>query len=241
MDILLSYLSLADAAYALTAAYWICFIVGGGLLLVSVLGGGDHGSVDVHADTGFDFHADTDAHVEFDAGGATAADADLHVDTGHFDAGHAHGVAGVATWFSMRFVVFFLAIFGAFGLVLSYLTRASVWTGFGVALVAGLVVGQVVHQVFRAIQRGSGNSTPQPQDYVNKLARVTIPIRHPDPGEIVIQVRSAERYLPAVACGTDRSHGAGDQVVVVGYRGGVAQVISRQEFEQQTRSRGGAQ
>ena len=117
-------LSEATATGALLAAYWICMIVGGGLLLVSVLGG--HGSdTDVDVDAGLDadvdvgagfdtdVHADfdTDLHTDFQADGALDADVDSAAHAEHLAAGHG-GIAGLSTWFSMRFVVFFLAVFG---------------------------------------------------------------------------------------------------------------------------------
>ena len=227
-------LPLADAATVYTAAYWICLIVGGGLLILSSLGGGDHPDVDVHAATGFDVQADMPAHADVDAGGV-----DAHVDAGHADVGHishAHSAASISTWFSIRFVVFFIAMFGAVGVILTYLTPVRPGLTFSLALLAGLCCGQGAHYVSRLVLRTGGNSTTQPQDYVNKLARVTIPVVHPDPGEVAIQVRSGERYLPAVACAPGRHFNTGDEVVVVSYRAGVAQVISRAEFEQQTHS-----
>ena len=135
----------------------------------------------------------------------------------------------------MRFIVFFVAIFGAVGVILRHLTALETGLAFIMALVIGLIVGQVAHHVFRVIRRTSGNSTPRPQDYVNRLARVTIAITPPNKGEVAIQVRSARRFVPAVASGEAQGFNSGDEVVVVGYRAGVAQVISREEFERKAR------
>ncbi len=210
----------------LATAYWACLVVGGGLVLLSVLGGeGADADVDVGGEIDFD--------VDFDADGGL--DVDLDADLDAADAAHMD-IAALSTWFSMRFVVFFVAAFGAIGVILHHLTAAGAGMTFGAALIAGLVIGQSVHQVFRTIRRTSGDSTPQPRDYVNKLARVTIPIAHPNKGEVAIQVRSARRFVPAVVADATSSFGAGDEVVVVGYRAGVARVISREEFEQKARS-----
>ena len=240
-DIPLPYLNLADAAYVLTAAYWICFIVGGGMLLFSVLGGLGHGGVDTDVHGGLDFHTDV-GHADMGAD-AGAAGGDIHVDTGHLDAGHAnvghahggHAGVGLSTWFSIRFVVFFLALFGAVGIVLTYVAHASTPISFAVALAGGLIVGQSVHQLFRALRRNAGNSTPQAQDYVNRLGRVTIAINGAATGEVLLQVRGGERYVPAVARSADTRFAIGDEVVVVAYRSGVAEVVSRQGYER-TRS-----
>ncbi|MFH1731206.1 MAG: hypothetical protein ABIF82_06110, partial [Planctomycetota bacterium] len=196
-------------------------------MLLSMLGGDSDAdvSVDTDVDVGFD------ADVDLDADGAFDVDAD------GVDLSHAHtDVAALSTWFSMRFVVFFVAIFGAVGVILRHLTALETGLAFIVALVIGLIVGQVAHHVFRVIRRTSGDSTPRPQDYVNRLARVTIAITPPNKGEVAIQVRSARRFVPAVATGEVPGFNAGDEVVVVGYRAGVAQVISREEFERKARS-----
>jgi hypothetical protein len=234
-------LLLASATDILIGVYWACLIIGGGMLLFSVLGGLGHGGVDTDVHGGLDFHTDvghsdigTDAGA---AGGGFHADAG-HVDSGHANVGHAHGGhagVGLSTWFSIRFVVFFLAFFGAVGVVLTYVARATTPISFGVALAGGLIVGQSVHQLFRALRRSAGNSTPQPQDYVNRLGRVTIGINGPATGEVLLQVRGGERYVPAVARSADRRFAIGDEVVVVAYRSGVAEVVSRPEYER-TRS-----
>lgn len=157
------------------------------------------------------------------------------------DAGIAHaahgGAAALTTWFSLRFVVFFVAMFGAIGAVLHHLTDLGAWTALCVALAVGLVSGQAVHQVFRYIRRTSGNSTTHPQDYVFKLGRVTVMIDGAHNGEVALHVRGGERFVPAVCGGATQHFGVGDEVVVVGYRAGVAQVVSRSEFEQQREGR----
>ena len=206
---------------ALTAVYWITLIVGGGLLLFSAFGGDASDSdVDVSADVDADFEVDFDADGDFD------------VDADHF-AGAEAGALSLSTWFSIRFLVFFMAAFGVVGVVLTHLSSAGHGTTLAIALVGGLVVGQSVHQIFRAIRRTSGNSVPRPSDYVKKLARVTILIQHPNKGEVAIQVRNARRFVPAVAEGAVKQFDVGDEVVVVGYRAGVARVVSREEFERQ--------
>jgi hypothetical protein len=220
---------LGDSAGALLAAYWISLIVGAGMLILSALGGSGHSDVDVQGATGVDFHADADVSVD-----SSVAGADFHAEIGHPDAvhaTHAHEAAALSTWFSVRFAVFFLAMFGAVGVILTYFAALPTSLTCGLALAGGAIVGQGAHQIMRLIQRTSGNSTPQPVDYVNKLARVTIPVKHPDQGEVVLQVRGTERYIPAIAAGNVKDFDTGDEVVVVTYRAGVAQVISRAEFE----------
>ena len=104
------------------------------------------------------------------------------------------------------------------------------------AVGAGISVYEGVHQLLRAIRTTSGDSATRPQDYIRKLARVTIAIKQPAKGEVAIQVRGAERYVPAVAVGPVKDIAVGSEVVVVAYRGGIAQVVSCAEFERRARS-----
>lgn len=215
----------------LVSAYWFCLILGGGLLLISVLAG--HGSA---ADAG----VDAAAHVGWDTHVDAGVPADFAPDAAHADLPHgaaAHGAAmGLSSWFSLRFVVFFLAAFGAVGVALTHLTPVGAGAVFALALGGGVAVGQGAHQLFRYILRTSGDSAPRPWDYVNKLGRVAVTINGAAKGEVELHVRGGTRRVPAVAADAARRFPAGDEVVVIGYEAGVAQVVSRAEFEQRFRA-----
>lgn len=205
----------AQGGMGLITAYWICLIVGCGLLLISSLAGGD---------TDLDLDMDTDIRLDVDAD--VSVSADVNVD-GHTAA----GPASLASWFSMQFVVFFMAMFGLVGLTLTYLTGATPSVSFGCAALGGLVVGQGAHQILRKLQKGSGDSTTKPEDYVNKLARVTIAVANNRTGEVAVRVGRADRYVPAVAKHAKDSFDSGQQVGVVAYHNGVVDVVSREEYE----------
>ena len=255
-------IALVEQPSTVLTIYWGCLIIGGGLILVSMIGAIEHGAA-VDADAGMHVEVDADADFDLDSMHAEAdfgvdaghAEMDIGADAGHveFDggldaahgglasAGHATGgAAAVANWFSLRFLVFFAAMFGATGVIFSYLSDWNTKPVLIVALLSGLLVGQGVHQIFRLIRRTSGDSTPRTGDYVNRRASVTIPIAPVGPGEIAVEVRGTQRFLPATATG-DMKFKAGDEVVVVGYRAGVAQVISLGEYERQYRSQQGDQ
>ena len=222
----------------LTSTYWFCLIVGGGLLVVAAVGG--HGSdADVDVDTDFDADFSADVHADFSSD--VHADADTDVDLGAAHAGHAadahDGALALSKWFSVRFVVFTVATFGVVGVVLTHLSTIGQNATLAISIIAGLAVGQAVHRLFRLIKATSGDSAPRPGDYVSKLARVTIAIVHPDKGEVALHVRGSERFVPAVAEGERQKFDSGEEVVVIAYRGGVAQVVSREEFERRYRSR----
>ena len=194
--------SLAVSLPELTTLYWVCLIVGGGLIVISSVAGGD-------ADACFD--ADLDV--------------DLDVDTGY-----AHASA-LTSWFSIQFVVFFLAMFGVVGVTLTHLTQRTSGVVLTLAISAGLLVGQGVHQLLRKLRRSSGDSTPKVADYVNKLARVTITVANEKKGEIALRVGRSDRFIAALARHSDDTFSPDQQVGVVAYRDGVAEVVSREEFE----------
>ncbi len=207
---------LAASLPALTTLYWVCLIVGGGLLIVSSLAGGD-------ADAGLDAGASFDVEAGVDAD----VDASFDADT---DAGHVHA-GSLASWLSLQFLVFFAAMFGLVGVAMTHLSGTTETATLICAVAGGLVVGQGVHQILRKLRRTSGDSTLSRQDYVNKLARVTVGVTSTQKGEVALRVGRGDRYIPALSKHTDQVFGSGDQVAVVGYRGGVAEVVSGEEFE----------
>lgn len=206
----------------LSTIYWTCLVAGGGFILLSMLAGG-HGS-------------DADANVDVPA--------DLSVDVPNdpldaLDVKHAAQAGPSSTalsqWLSLRFLVYFAGVFGAVGVILTNFADLSIGVVLLIASLSGIVVGQMVQQTLRAIVRTSGNSAPSAEEYVNRLARVTIPIQPPHRGEIAVQVRSSERRIPAAA---DGAYAAGEQVVVVAYRGGIAEVVSRNSYSARTQAGG---
>lgn len=245
---------LAEAG-PLLSLYVIALIVGGGLIFVStVFGGhGDAGDVDLGGDldlggdVDFDLHGDVDvdglgADVGVEGFGGDVHVGDMHVETGdmHVETGgdaldaH-HGHAGsdltLAQWFSIRFVVYFLAMFGLVGATLSWLTELPVWVVLGIAIVFGVVIGQMVHQTLRLVRKSGGNSQLTARDFVNRVGRVTAMVGGDQPGEVALSIRGGERYVSARTRHAEDRFGPGDSVGVIAFRGGVAEVVSKKEFE----------
>jgi membrane protein implicated in regulation of membrane protease activity len=220
VDSALMLMDLAGVFSLVATAYWVSLILGGGLLLISCLSGGD-ADADVGADFGGDISVDADVGTDIDV------DTDMSTD---LDGGHG-GATSLANWFSMQFVVFFMAICGVIGVTLTHLTGVGPRPTLGIAAIGGLFAGQGAHQVIRKLRRSSGNSTPQLTDYINKLGRVTMDVAHKGKGEVAVRVGRAERFVPAVSKREDAKFQRGDEVAVVDYSGGIATVVSREEFE----------
>lgn len=208
----------ADFFTILISAYWLCAIAGGGLILMTILlgeTGGDSSHTDVSAG-GLD--------ADIDADFADADFTDMTAETGP------HALS-LSSWFSLRFLLYAAATFGVVGLVFTYFGELSRGAVLAVALVAGLLVGQGVHQLFRLILRSSGNALTRAGDYVQRVARVTVAIEPDESGEVALDVRGTERYLSARAVGAVRSFAVGSEVIVTGYRAGVLHVVAREELQ----------
>ncbi len=212
--------TLAATLPNLAVAYWVCLVLGGGLLLISSLSGTDSG-VESDIDVDFDADLDFDADIDLDAESPTGLDA----------AAHGASLTSLATWFSVQFAVFFMAVFGVIGVTLTHLTDLSSGMILAGAAGGGFIVGQGMHQLMRALRRGSGNSATQARDYIYKLARVTVALRNGRKGQITLQVRRGDRFITAISQREDATFDVGDRVVVIAYRAGIAEVVSPPEFE----------
>jgi hypothetical protein len=192
----------------MATVYIICLIVGGGLLLLSSI---------------FSSHGDT-GDVTLDHGGGF----DHGVDSA---LGHHPSAFSLATWFSLQFLIYFVAVLGLVGTTLHYGSSMSAGAVLLTSFVAALGVGQIVHQALRYLKRTGRGSEISVEDFVNKPARVTVTIAPPRHGEVAVPLHSGERFVSAVAKRAHDSFRAGDSVVVVGFSNGVAEVVSRKEFE----------
>ncbi|MGB0715338.1 MAG: hypothetical protein ACPGXK_05635 [Phycisphaerae bacterium] len=207
--------------------YWACAVAGGGLLMFSLVFGGSGAD----ADTG-GLDLDFDGDVDFDIGDVEI-DADAVAGAEGLDglAGHGDSLFAFSTWFSTRFLVNFAAAFGIVGVLLSTLSDMQSWWVFGWSMASGIVTGQIVHQTSRYLQRTSGNSQAKTTDYINRPGRVTIGIQSGRMGEVAVNVKGTDCYLPAVAQHPDHNFASGDAVTVVRYGSGVATVVSQREYE----------
>jgi|CXWL01.1.fsa_nt_gi hypothetical protein len=206
--------------------YIICLIVGGGLLLLSTVFSG-HQAGDVSLD-----HAAPDAVFDH---AAPDLDHSVSSDGAQVDHSHPHGLHGsgfsLASWFSIQFAIYFCAVFGLVGTTLTYGSNVSAGWILLAACLAAFAIGQAVHQSMRFLKRTGQGSEISSADFVNKPARVTITIEPPRHGEVAIPLQSGERFVSAVAKRTHDRFRVGDRVVVVTFRNGVAEVVSKEEYE----------
>lgn len=190
--------------------YIIALIVGGGLILIS---------------TFLASHADADVTGDLDV--------DVGVDGQDTAGGAHHGAHGLSltNWVSLQFFVYFLAIFGLIGTTLTWLAKATPGVALAVAVVGGLVVGQIVHHALRLLKGSEVGSDLTTADFVNRLGRVTVALDGTRRGEVAVASRNGERFIATVARRAEDSFKVGDRVVVVAFNNGVAEVVSQQEYE----------
>ena len=209
---------------SLGGLYVVSLIVAGGFLVVSTFFGGDS-DVDVDVDIDADFDLDVDADVDVDVDSATGAE------MGGAPALAAEGALSLSTWISVRFLIYFAAMFGMVGTILTLTSEMGPGRVLAYAVMGGFVVGQIAHQVFRYLKKTSSDSSTHVKDYVNKIGRVTIAIKPRARGEVAIQIGDNERYVPAKAKRSDESFESGQSVGVIDFRAGTALVVSRKEYD----------
>ena len=191
----------------LSAAYLVCLIVGGGLLVISTVFGGDS------SDTGLD-------------GDVSGGDLDFDVDVSDSAVHSDPSVLALTRWFSMQFVIYGVATFGLVGTVLTYVSGLEARAALVVSVAAGVVIGQLAHHAMHYIRRTGGNSAVQPQDYLDRMGRVSVVIGPDGPGEVAVQVRGVERFVPAMAASAEARFAAGQTVRVVAFRAGSVEVVA---------------
>jgi len=189
------------------AAYLFSVVLGGGLLVLSVLG-------DLFGGGAADMDVDAELDVAPDAGELEA------------EGGGDHSVTKIL---SMRTVTYALFGFGAVGWLLTGL-------GFGpsepstvaYALVGGLLSGSMVHRAFKYL-RGTESGQLEPDDSFAGLAgRVTLPLGDGSVGNVAVERggrRHTLRALPHPSASAGPRSQDWRQVVVVEMKDGVAYVV----------------
>lgn len=214
----------------LMTVYIVSLVVGGGMLVISSLFGG-HAGTDVQVDGGLDFSTDVHADLPSDVHVDPSGGADGGLDGGF---GHGHEWFSLTSWFSISFVVYFLAVFGLVGTSLTLFSNIQSSAVAALAALCGLIAGQAVHQLLRFLRRTSGNSAPSVVEYVNRPARVTVAIHGRNKGEVAVCVRGGTRFIPAVARQTGDHFDKGDTVFIIGLNDATAEVVAQDEHAAST-------
>ncbi len=193
----------------MTAVFAFAAIVGWPFLLFFVFFGGEGGEVDA------DFDVDLDVGTELEISGGVGG-----------------GIAAaVLSILSFRSIVFFLAFFGATGLILTALSTGSV-VALIVAIALGLFAASLNNRVFRYLKSSSVATDVSDRVLSGAVGRITIPISVASKGRITCEVGGRTINLTAVPFDAKEQgeFGVGETVVVVEVNEGTARVSSFREL-----------
>jgi hypothetical protein len=183
--------------------YLVCLFVGGTLLAVSLLGGGD---------------ADVDVDVDVDV----ATEGDVAEAGGEAEG---EGVVAAARFLSLRNLVFFVAFFGLSGTLLTLL-RADAAAALVASSMLGAAAAVAVHLSMSYLRRSESGALRSLATLAGAQARVLVGLTRTRPGKVTLATGDGTHQLVARihdAAGSDRFE-AGDTVVVVRFQDGVALV-----------------
>lgn len=197
----------------MTAFYLFCLIVGGGLLLVSLLG--------------WDSDADVDTDLDFDA----EADADQ---PGGFDSDAGWGLA--REFLSVRGLIYLLAGVGATGLLLEAFTDAPATLTALFALMTGILAAVAAGALYGWVRHSESGTVPRGHDHLVGLpARVVLPVVAGQRGKVCLRSGGREIELLARLYGRDDADcPRGTTVVIVDIEGDTALVTPAPSLPSET-------
>jgi hypothetical protein len=168
--------------------------------------------------------------ILFSSFGGGETDTDIEIDGDAWHGGAGQLLLGL---FSTRNLTYFLAAFGAAGLILTYLDVAAVSTAL-VAGSLGVVSMGLSHTVFTWLKRtDSALNVFGDADFSGMLARVVLPVSATERGQIACNVAGREMYLTArLDANGPATLQVGDEVIILHADDGVATVIAATQIDQ---------
>jgi membrane protein implicated in regulation of membrane protease activity len=228
----------------MVALFAFALILGGGLLLVSLLGDlfGGHGDLgsDVDTDLGLDVDTDLDLDVDTDLGLDVDTDLDLDADAGEsltaspdaeIGSGDLH-LSDAVRIFTIRNLTYFLFGFGGVGTMLHWLSPGlPLWVTTLAAVAAGSLAAGVVALAFGYMRATESGALLGEDSFVGCEARVVLPMREGRVGQVMVRRGDREyelRALPFDARAAEPERWR--RVVVIEMDGGTARVGPLEEL-----------
>ena len=179
-----------------SAFYLICFLVGFGMSVLSLLSGSVH------------------LHLPH-----------LHLDHGvHLGHGHGGGQGGGASWFNLGTLSAFLAWFGGTGYLLEHYYGVWFVVALGISTVSGLGGASVIFWFLAKVLIGrEAPLDPADYDMIGVLGKLSMPIREGGTGEL-IYTQEGTRRVSGARADTGQAIRKGTEVVVTRYEKGLAYV-----------------
>lgn len=197
--------------------YIIATILGGGLVLLSAIGGIGSGHLDM------DHHASFEGDSDVDMGHDISHDGDT-VSTDHFDFW--------LPFMSLRFWTYTFAAFGVFGIFLTFTKFAPEPLAAMISAGAGLVIGTLAAYAMRWISKSSINSVVRESDFIGQEGKMSVSPRNGEPGKVRLEIKGETidmLALPAEGFSVQQ----GEEVIVVGVDGTRVRVAKASDYLEQ--------
>lgn len=216
--------------------YVLAAVIGGGLLLFSMLAGDSDGGHDLggaEVDVG---GAELDAAgLDLDASGVEV-DVDASGAEVDPDLGQGQGLSAadlVLGLFQPRNLIFFAAAFGLTGMLLTLVGGTGEAETMGLSLGMGAGAMTMTHLLFTWLRRSESAVDALAEiELEGRTGRVVLPLAPGQPGRIACLVADREIYLNArLASDAGGEVGVGGEVVVVRTEKGVAEVVPFDSLE----------
>ncbi len=189
-------------------------VLGGGLVVISALGGLSHGLLD-GIDHHTDFGGDSDVNFDHDLAVSHDVSVDHHAEL-------AHDLAPTSDFWlpflSLRFWVYFMAGFGLIGTILSVFQMAPVPMIMGISLGFGAVIGTAVAWIMRALKLNEKDESVRERDFMGVSGQLTVLPRNGEPGKIRMTIKGESIDMLALPA-NETEFERGEEVVVVGMEG----------------------
>ncbi len=171
--------------------YIITGVVGGALIVLTLVVGGDHDTDtdaggDMHLD-GADVHVDHVDHVDQIDHMEGDADSDMVVDAGVW-----------LPFLSVRFWTFFSCFFGVTGALLTWTGQAFI-VSLVTALVVGMGTGWLAAYAMHRLSRDQVSSGVTPSDYIGQTGKVLVPVGGGKEGQVRVFIKGTSIDLVATS------------------------------------------
>jgi membrane protein implicated in regulation of membrane protease activity len=231
------------ATDALSLVFIACFLFGLLFLVAtSLLGNLGHGHVGSHAPShhiGIHTHAGSATHIAGHAGGhavpGTHGTSQSPAKIGHAQNATSQNTGGSGpawlTFINPTSIVLFLLGFGFFGYIFHATTHLALPLALVLAVVGGLVIAAMLLLALSRVFRDSEANTEQDvSDRVGLLGKVSITIQANGLGEVIyVSPGGMRKSIPAKSTDGRRLE-RGQEVVVINYERGVAEVDTWEHF-----------
>lgn len=211
--------------------YIVCAVVGGGLMLMSALGGLMHGDLDVDHSLDVDHDLDVSGghEIDFDHDLSTT---ELASELPHLDFSMSGGFGAHDFWLaflSMRFFTYFAGTFGVLGLMLTLFSSWVEPTIVFVCAATAFAIGYGGSLVFRYLKAEGVTSGITKDDYIGVLGSTLVGISGSQPGKVRIRIKNDTIDMIALS-EQGKDIAKGEEIVVVGLEGDRVRVAPKGDF-----------